>query len=569
MNDPVRHAVLRDLCAALAEALPYQQTRADSALAGAYIDPETRLAEPNNSGTGPLAAGLLLAWLASADADLPLPAPRDELLRRFGLAVRSLRKAQRPSGRVDLRNCNFDAGPAAAFLVQRYCPLIDLARPACRTDAALAEPLGELETFTRRAAEGLRDGGFHTPNHRWIVVSAIGLAQRTFADYDASDVLDAYRAEGIDIDADGAYIERSAGGYDAVTNLSLLLADAALGWDAAVAAASSNLELCAHLLHGDATVEAGLSTRWDRGLDAVPIMQALCAWLAWRRTGRREQAGLARHLWQHRQRVPLSAACWLAWAAMTGEPWPDDAPAPPDRFERFCPVNRLWRVRDGRVSISGFAGGSGANLLSLRNGRAKLVAVSVRQSYFGAAGDFVPSDVDHEAGRLIVRSAGLHHKRRPAYELPLGERVPPERWEEMLAKRSQRSVPPAAMELELRREADRLACRLRSTDGLDGVPGQIALDFAPGGRFICDGAVLDPKAGQVIVLSGGLARMQYGPDVIEVGPGSDAHTVMHIRDGREAPGLVRVLIPLVSPIDHAFAIRWTGVGDLRCGERGR
>ncbi len=78
----------------------------------------------------------------------------------------------------------------------------------------------------RRAVIGIScaTAGFHTPNHRWADRLCAGVGRRAAARSGGrSRSVDAYLAEGIDIDAEGAYLERSIGVYDGVTNRSLLL----------------------------------------------------------------------------------------------------------------------------------------------------------------------------------------------------------------------------------------------------------------------------------------------------------------------------------------------------------
>ena len=54
-------------------------------------------------------------------------------------------------------------------------------------------------------------------------------------------------------------------------------------------------------------------------------------------------------------------------------------------------------------------------------------------------------------------------------------------------------------------------------------------------------------------------RADYGGDVIQIGPGADAHRMWAMRDAEPAPHHARVLMTFVAPIDHRFSIRvWHG-----------
>ena len=71
---------------------------------------------------------------------------------------------------------------------------------------AIAVALGEL---VQTAEPIMMAGGFHTPNHRWVLVAA--QAQMLYPELRVLPAVEAYLGEGIDINADGEYMERSTG----------------------------------------------------------------------------------------------------------------------------------------------------------------------------------------------------------------------------------------------------------------------------------------------------------------------------------------------------------------------
>ena len=551
-RDPLTlQAVYRCLVSSCDAALRRQCTDPAQPCRGGVVDPDSGLDDASHGGTAPLLAGLLAAGLAASNlgCDQPL---RQGWPARAALAAEYLVRVQRPTGRTDLRSCNYDSAPDAAFAVEALAPLLMRAREG-GLPGEWDQAVGAALTFVRRAADGLVGGGFHTPNHRWVVASALALADRLLADFDAREELHAYLAEGLDIDADGAWQERSVESYDAVCDRAVLLVDRFAGWPGALEAAAANLRLAACLLDADGVAETALSRRWG-GLDVVPLALATPALMVWARTGSDEAAELARRLWAFRNRDDLSSLSWLAWALLDGGQPPARAPAPQEDGARLFIDNGLYRARRGRGAISLFA--HRRDLLHVRCGRARIVRTFIRQSYFGAAGDFVADSIEAINGGVRLICEGLHHPRRPGYELPLGRPVPGEQWEAMLDQRAQRRLPPARVQLDAAVVEGGLDLHLRSLDGLDGVTAMVAFDVPPGARWDSDSTALETAAGQVIALKGGTGRVRYGDDWICVGPGGDAHTILHMRDAAGLDGFTRIVIPMMTPLDHRLQIRW-------------
>ena len=77
-------------------------------------------------------------------------------------------------------------------------------------------------------------------------------------------------AEGIDINADGEFTERSTGIYNAVCNRSLRFMADHLDRPDLLDHVRKNLDLMTHLFHDDGTVVTSISNRQDRGSASCP-----------------------------------------------------------------------------------------------------------------------------------------------------------------------------------------------------------------------------------------------------------------------------------------------------------
>jgi hypothetical protein len=550
----------------LATLLPYLEDRVDDLAHLQISDPAHAeygaLVSPDFGMTsGQLAGGFITGCAyrlltAMALGDEPRIAQAHALLPAALLAADAMLAAQRPSGLLDLLSVNYDSSPDTGFTVQQLCTVCELARAHAAADPEWLLLLGKVEQFIRRAVVGMMDGGFHTPNHRWVIASALVQAARLFPDLDVRRTVDAYLAEGVDLDAEGFFIERSVGVYDAVNDRSLLLIADNWEWPGAAEAAERNLALDLRLLHADATAETGLSRRQDYGTREVALGLAPCYLLSHAARPNPTFVRAAQWLWQH---APQPGHLeWLLYPLLKyGAPPPADASLPDD-FAQHFPANGINRVRRGLLSASLFA--DATRLLSFTFGAAELTSMKISATYFGGAcGHFIADSLAVEDGRVVLRSEGLRRPRRPGYELPLGRPVPPERWTEMIAARELRSLPPLLSTLSVQEAADGRGrgfdLRYRTLDGLDRVATQIAVDFPPGGIWETADTRTKPVAGQTLFLKQGYGAMRYGNDVIEIGPGALAHGMWQMREAESAPNHVRVLLTFLTPVDCAFTLR--------------
>lgn len=486
-------------------------------------------------------------------AYLALGTGDESRLERAAQAAGFMLRAQRPSGNIDLRSVNYDSAPDTGFVVQQLCAVIELARVRKVNSPAWFTLLDKLEQFVRRAVAGMLTGGFHTPNHRWVIASALVQAHALFPDLDVAATVDAYLAEGIDADAEGMFIERSIGVYDAVNDRSWLLIAERRDCPAALDAVARNLDLDLRFLHADGTAETGLSRRQDYGTRTVPLGLAHCYLLYNALRPNPVYVRTAQILWE-KSDAAAGHLLWLAYPLLKyGDP-PLTNAILPDDFALFLPLNGIWRARRGRLSASAFR--NTTRLFSLVYGKAELSCVKISQTYFGHnTGRFISDRMDVTEAGVVLRSEGQTNPRRPGYELPLGYPVPPERWRVMLEERSLRRLPPPLSTLNIREVEGGFDLHYQTHDGLDGIAAQVAFDFLPGGVWETDDTVIRPQAGQVLFLKQSYGTMQYGYDVIRIGPGAHAHGMWAMRDAELAPDHVRVLLTFTTPVDITLQIR--------------
>lgn len=161
---------------------------------------------------------------------------------------------------------NLHSPPDSAFAINDLGATIAVIDAA--DDPALAPLRRRLLEIGERALPALLAGGVHTPNHRWEIASA--LVRLRALDERAVQRAEQWLAEGVDVDADGLYSERSANYAAFVSNPSLLVLAEALVRPDLVEVVHRNLHAQLVLTDADGVVETVFSRRQDQD-GAIPL----------------------------------------------------------------------------------------------------------------------------------------------------------------------------------------------------------------------------------------------------------------------------------------------------------
>ncbi|MFJ4717868.1 hypothetical protein [Streptomyces luteogriseus] len=174
--------------------------------------------------------------------------------------LRALRAVQTSTG-LFAGGDNVQSPPDSGFTVNDVCDAHVLAAGA---GPELRDVTAALAEIAVAATGSLLTGGVHTPNHRWELCAALARLHRSFPDDRLLDRVGQWLAEGVDIDAEGLYSERSANYAAHVSNPSLLLLAEVLGRPDLLDAVERNLATTLDLIRPDGTVETVLSRRQDQ-----------------------------------------------------------------------------------------------------------------------------------------------------------------------------------------------------------------------------------------------------------------------------------------------------------------
>jgi len=183
-------------------------------------------------------------------------------------AAEYLEKVQYEDGTFDLLTTNFNSPPDTAFIMEPVCVVLSVIgkNKDPRLDLeGMHELRNILKRITLKAGECLVTGGIHTPNHRWVVCRALARIHSLYPDERYIQRIDQWLAEGIDIDPDGQYTEKSTGIYSIVVDDSFITVARLLDKPELLEPVHKNLEMSWYYVHPSGEIVTGASGRQDRG----------------------------------------------------------------------------------------------------------------------------------------------------------------------------------------------------------------------------------------------------------------------------------------------------------------
>jgi hypothetical protein len=453
------------------------------------------------------------------------------LLDRIRLAAGFLERSQSPEGNIDLLSTNFNSPPDTGFVVHSVATAAAIGRLHGAPEIAAA-----LRSFLVKAGNGMAAGGVHTPNHRWVICAALAQIHELFPDARFVRRIDEWLSEGIDIDRDGQFTERSTLTYNVVTDRALVVMAAKLKRPGLLDPVRQNLRALTYLVHADGEVVTEISRRQDqytRGGIAgywFPLTYLAVA----DRDGQ-----FATMASQSAEGVRLSAL--LEYPELS-QPLPA-LRALPDDYEKTFPEIGIARIRRGPRSATLVVGGS-SRILTLRHGDAVIEGVRFATSFFGK-GQFIPDEAAKQGSSYRFRQT----LEAPYYQ-PLARPITPDTWAATRPERRQSEINRLEHVADVTETRDGLRVRVQAT-GTNGVPLAIEIAFRDAGRL--EGcSPIDGSPGS-FVLERGTGIYRAGRNEIRFGPGGAPHRYVQLRGAEpKLPGQ-SVYITGFTPFDHTLA----------------
>jgi hypothetical protein len=460
------------------------------------------------------------------------------LIPPLAQAAAILLKAQHPDGTIDAGNLN--SPPDTGFVVETVCTALAVLRRI--DDPRLVKTRDDLSKFIVAAAAAMTTGGIHTPNHRWVVCSALARANSLFPSSQYVDRIDDWLGEGVYIDADGQFEERSTGIYSRVTDAALVTMARLLNRPKLLDPVRRNLDMNVYYMHPDGEIETVGSRRQDQSMTgSIAAYYLEYRYLAIQ-DGAAMYADVVRLIEEKQaERVRNGNLIHFIEEPLLRKPLPAGGGIPSDYAKVFANT-RLARIRRGEVSATIYGGSdwplgvesglaSNPTFFNFRKGKAILESVRMGAAFF-SLGAFRSAGLAANGNEYALRQ-----RYEAPYYLPLPKELrnadgdyalTPARdhrfWSKLdFPRRPVSNVQTLDQKVTVTENRGSFELRFE-VDGHDGVPVTIELAFRPGGAF--EGRIEERQ--RASYLRQGMGKYRAGNDAIEFGPGQAEHEFLNL-----------------------------------------
>ncbi len=473
---------------------------------------------------------------ASYGAPLSRYYKSSELVPCMEKIIQFLLEVQGPDGTLDIGNLG--SPPDTAFILEPLCVGASLLQE--NKSKTLNDVKGEVKKFILKAGDALATGGVHTPNHRWVVSSALARINALYPNPKFVNRIRDWLGEGVFIDRDGHYLERSRI-YSEVIDRSLITMARLLNMPSLLVPVRKNLEMTYYYLEPNGDLVTTDSRRQDQfGSKTILDYYHHYRYLAIL-DNNKEFAAIAKLIEGVRgfEEETLSQSLfYFMEEPLLGKELPAPSPPPTD-YEKCFSTSSLARIRRGDTTTTIFGGvdwpliiGSGRstspNIFSFRKGEAVLKYLRLSSSFF-STGYFRSEGLKKEGGKYV-----LHKKLEVPYYQPLppaqrredgdyalSQSIDGRFWNKMdFENRPVSNVKTLETTVTVEEKQGSSELTFRVT-GSDNVPVTIELCFKEGGK-LAGVTPADDQTGNNF-LEQGMGKYQFGEHAITFGPGTLAH----------------------------------------------
>lgn len=499
---------------------------------------------------------------------------KDELVLVLNRILTFLVKNQNPDGTLDLGN--LASPPDTAFIFEPICAAAFILKG--NTSPVFKGTQALLKTFITQAAEGLRVGGVHTPNHRWVISAALARAHAVYPNQGYVDRIEQWLSEVVYMDADGHYLERSMI-YAKVVNTSLLAIARVLNKPELFDLVRRNLSMTYYYMETNGDLVSFDSRRQDQFMQ----VNNLDYYLDYRYMAIKDQSGVfsaiatsIESVAGFNEKVLLELLFYYQEVPLYKQNLPK-LKALDTNFERFFETTNLVRIRRGDTTSTIFGGtdqplviasgrSSSPNIFSFRKGEAILKYLRFSTSFF-STGYFRSQGIKKDGDTYV-----LSQKIEAPYYQPLpdnlkkadgdythSESTDGRFWNKMdFQNRPQSNVQHLETQILVKEKEGKHELEFK-VDGTKGVYVTIELCFKEGGQLLG----IKPIDGEGnFALEQSEGTYVYGKDKIKFGPGTFKHNRLRGIEGEKYTshfGTLRtegmhVFLTGITPFSHVLII---------------
>lgn len=468
----------------------------------------------------------------------------DHVVLRMEHTMDFLLRIQHEDGTIDLLTTNFHSTPDTGFVVE---PLALSYKLLDRDGQEATAKLRELiKSFLMKAGEALKVGGIHTPNHRWVVSMAMARLHELFPDPSYLRRIEQWLKEGIDIDDDGQFTERSTAVYSPLTDRCLITIARILNRPELLEPVRKNLEMTLYYLHPNGEIATEASRRQDQYLARTPVAYYYPYRYMAFKDNRPEFGGMVQLLEDNLGASTLSGYLIYLLEHPEIAGYLMKGPLPAD-YEKFFRDSDLVRIRRGVYDATILAKNSA--LLTFHHQDCILQAVRMATAFFGK-GQFVADQIIREENVFLL----TQDLEGPYYQ-PIGEEfiTADGNWEAMpREKRPQSEIQKMHYRLKVSEIDGGLELDF-SAEGTDRVPVAIELSFREGGEI--KGGVVIEELKDAYLPGDDIIIYRKGQEGIEIGGTLHQHNWTQLRGAEDRIQGTTVYLTGFTPFRHQMTIK--------------
>lgn len=456
----------------------------------------------------------------------------EQLYAAVNLALDFIERTQREDGSFDYPSCNFKSAADTSFCFKRLIAAYRLlVKYGDSSDEAITVLKEKYLTIMHKALDAIREGGFHTPNHRWGIAAALLQGSNLFAEEDGFAAglkarADQYLAEGIDGDEDGEYAERSTGNYNAVVNNAMMAMYQETGDEAFLGYVERNLSMMLTYMDPDDTIFTQNSTRQDQGkLEYADKYFYQYLYMCSREHCPAFDGAAHKIIKDNMERGDLAPDCLhivMNHDEMMGYHFKEYGFL--EEYRKFFRHAGVLRVRKPSYTYT-VLNGKSAFLYFKSQGT--MLCVKIGESCCDIR-NFIPQTIEE-----LPDGCRLEAEAESWYYLPFKEKQDTSDWWKMdQTKREKLISSRLKTTLEIREKDQGLELHLKA-EGLDRLPLRLEICIPAGVTLEHPAFALEAAAGEGMILKDGYLEVHDGSVTMEIGPGFGEHSFKGHYSGEE------------------------------------